>query len=179
MTASTAGIVLGALALFGSSVANAASVTGSMSLGGTYTLDGGSDFVSAEGINLGSVVASADASGSLGSTVSLLTAGNVNTSPLTYDPFAPIVNLLDIGGWQIDLGTLNIDSRTGSALFLTGTGSVSGNGFDITPAAWSLSAQSTAGTYSMTVSAVPVPAAVWLFGSGLIGLVAAAKRKRG
>ena len=28
------------------------------------------------------------------------------------------------------------------------------------------------------VSAVPVPAAVWLFGSGLIGLLGLAKRKR-
>ncbi len=30
---------------------------------------------------------------------------------------------------------------------------------------------------SVTVSAVPVPAAVWLFGSGLIGLIGLAKRK--
>ncbi|MCP4042838.1 MAG: VPLPA-CTERM sorting domain-containing protein, partial [Gammaproteobacteria bacterium] len=28
------------------------------------------------------------------------------------------------------------------------------------------------------VSAVPVPAAVWLFGSGLIGLLGVARRKR-
>ncbi|HFD32315.1 MAG TPA: VPLPA-CTERM sorting domain-containing protein [Gammaproteobacteria bacterium] len=28
------------------------------------------------------------------------------------------------------------------------------------------------------VSAVPVPAAAWLFGSGLLGLVGAARRKR-
>jgi hypothetical protein len=30
----------------------------------------------------------------------------------------------------------------------------------------------------LTVSSVPIPAAVWLFGSGVIGLVAAARRKR-
>jgi len=29
-----------------------------------------------------------------------------------------------------------------------------------------------------TISAVPVPAAVWLFGSGLIGLTGMARRKR-
>lgn len=33
------------------------------------------------------------------------------------------------------------------------------------------------GTWSST-TAVPVPAAVWLFGSGLIGLLGVAKRKR-
>lgn len=31
---------------------------------------------------------------------------------------------------------------------------------------------------TVTVGAVPVPAAVWLFGSGLLGLVGAATRKR-
>ena len=35
----------------------------------------------------------------------------------------------------------------------------------------------TYGNATITVSAVPVPAAVWLFGSGLIGLVGIARRK--
>jgi len=34
------------------------------------------------------------------------------------------------------------------------------------------------GSYLVEVSAVPVPAAVWLFGSGLIGLVGFARRKK-
>lgn len=34
------------------------------------------------------------------------------------------------------------------------------------------------GLYDVTVSAVPVPAAVWLFGSGLLGLAGIARRKR-
>lgn len=43
---------------------------------------------------------------------------------------------------------------------------------------WSLSANGTA-TYTIPgVSAVPVPAAAWLFGSGLLGLVGIARRKR-
>jgi len=33
------------------------------------------------------------------------------------------------------------------------------------------------GTFSLTPSAVPVPAAVWLFGSGLLGLVASRRKK--
>lgn len=33
-------------------------------------------------------------------------------------------------------------------------------------------------TYTYSVPAVPVPAAVWLFGSGLIGLVGVARRKK-
>ncbi len=43
---------------------------------------------------------------------------------------------------------------------------------------WSLSSNGTA-TYAIPgVSAVPVPAAAWLFGSGLLGLVGIARRKR-
>jgi len=34
------------------------------------------------------------------------------------------------------------------------------------------------GSYLVSASAVPVPAAVWLFGSGLIGLIGVARRKK-
>jgi hypothetical protein len=33
------------------------------------------------------------------------------------------------------------------------------------------------GTFSLAPSAVPVPAAVWMFGSGLLGLLGASRRK--
>lgn len=41
---------------------------------------------------------------------------------------------------------------------------------------WSVNAA--AGTLNYTVSAVPVPAAVWLFGSGLLGLVGISRRRK-
>ena len=36
----------------------------------------------------------------------------------------------------------------------------------------------TATVTTMTVNPVPIPAAVWLFGSGLIGLIGIARRKK-
>ena len=43
---------------------------------------------------------------------------------------------------------------------------------------WGDSAQSVRdGTFQSSFSAIPIPAAVWLFGSGLIGLIGVARRK--
>ena len=46
--------------------------------------------------------------------------------------------------------------------------------------AWGSSFQNTqySEVFNVTVSAVPVPAAAWLFGSGLLGLVGVARRRR-
>jgi len=70
-------------------------------------------------------------------------------------------------------------------LNVVGTGVVScvdtilcgGTNFDPTGVTWDLSAQSEGSTYSLSVTTVPVTAAVWLFGSGLLGLVGIARRK--
>jgi hypothetical protein len=52
-------------------------------------------------------------------------------------------------------------------------------GFGGWTAQWYLSGSGvTSGAHSVAVSAVPVPAAVWLFGSGLLGLVGIARRKK-
>ncbi|MDT8387422.1 MAG: VPLPA-CTERM sorting domain-containing protein [Thiogranum sp.] len=56
-----------------------------------------------------------------------------------------------------------------------GSGTFSGVRLDISNAS---AAPSLLGTTSAGVAVVPVPAAVWLFGSGLIGLVGIARRRR-
>ncbi len=56
-----------------------------------------------------------------------------------------------------------------------GSGTFSGVRLDISNAS---AAPSMLGTTSAGVAVVPVPAAVWLFGSGLIGLVGIARRRR-
>ena len=38
-------------------------------------------------------------------------------------------------------------------------------------------AENNSGAFQVTIEPVPVPAAVWLFGSGLIGLIGIARRK--
>lgn len=157
-------------------VAHAASITGTMGLTGAFTASGGTDLSDATTLDLNSAVGTS-ADGDIGTTVGFGSIGTVNNSPFVFNPSAPVINLLEIGGWQIDLGTITIVDQTTSLLTLAGTGTISGNAFDPTPTEWSLSANATGGSYSMTIAAVPVPAAVWLFGSGLLGLIAVARRK--
>jgi len=163
--------------MLGMSAANAALITGNMGVGGGYIASGGTDLSDATILELTSVL-STSGTGTLGTTVGLFTSGSVNNGSITINPFtSPQTNLFVIGGWQLDLSSLNIVDQTASILTMEGTGVLSGTGFEDTNAIWTFSAQNTGSSYSMMISAVPLPAAVWLFGSGLIGLIAISRRK--
>lgn len=178
----------------GSSTAFAASITGAMNLGNDYAHNGGANLGSATILDFLSAPlpdpGARDAIAGLGTpastgdlvTVTGSSVGDIVDS-LDFAGFsAPISNFLTIEGFQLDLTSLSIVGQSPAFLFLSGSGTLSGNGFDPTAATWSLSAQTNPAdgaptTYSMTIAAVPVPAAVWLFGSGLLGLVGVARRR--
>lgn len=65
-------------------------------------------------------------------------------------------------GLQIGVGANDKTDELGASVWLNMSGGNSGG------AHWDI---------NMDLTAVPVPAAVWLFGSGLIGLVGVARRK--
>ena len=145
-----------------------------MNLGGNYSAAGGADLSDATTIELLSVYGAAGSTGEL-DTVGFGDLGTVNPGSISLTSFVS-TDVLDIEGWSLELTSLNIQEQTTSNIKLFGNGIVSGNGFDATPSSWTFT--TTAGSsYSMSVTAVPVPAAVWLFGSGLIGLVGIARRK--
>jgi hypothetical protein len=167
-------LILG-ITLFGASlgVANAAFITGSFGVGGSYS-------ESSNVVTLGSVVAGTgtlDFDPSIGFSTP---NGNINNSNIDLNTLAPVPNLFDIGGWQFDLESLVVGQQ-GGVLELDGTGFVSNLdsnlGFDKTPVVWGFTGNDNGSSYSMTITAVPVPAAVWLFGSGLLGLVGIARRR--
>lgn len=167
-------VMLGAMVFsFNTGVANAALI-GGIGITGNYTDDG--DLSDDTTLDLNTAVGT---SGTYSfSNVILGTVGTINTDPLLgfiINPFNPVDNVLDIGGWQLDLTSLNIDDQSAEVLTLSGAGVLSGNG-ESTAATWTFSSQSES-SYSMSITAVPVPAAVWLFGSGLIGLVGLARKK--
>jgi hypothetical protein len=170
-------LILLSTVLLGAGAVNAASITGSLGLTGAFAASGGTDLSDATMLNLMTVF-STGGDGDLA--VLFGTGGTVNTSPFSIDPPGAVPNLLEMDNWKIDIGTMAVVDQTASVLTLEGSGTVSaliGTEFDPTPMTWSLSANASGSTYSMTISAIPVPAAVWLFGSGLIGLIAVARRK--
>lgn len=154
------------------SIASAALINGSMGLTGSYSTAGGSDQSDATTLDLNSVVGT-NGTGDI-TTVTFGTIGIINNGSFSLAAFAPVNNVLDIGGYQLDLTSMSITDQTASLLTLSGTGFLS-NGANSANTIWTFSGGTS--DYSMTITAVPVPAAVWLFGSGLIGLVAVARRK--
>lgn len=169
-------MMLGAMVFgIGSGIANAAFITGGMGVTGSYTADSTT-------FTFGTATGTSGSTDILGTTVGFSTPGTIVAAndTINYDTFSSVADILQIGGWQFDMSTLIVDSAsTFDRLKFSGTGMLSGNGYDVTGATWTLSANSTGSSYSMSISAavVPVPAAVWLFGSGLLGLVGIARRK--
>ena len=163
-----------------SATASAATIDGSLSMGGAYVNTGGSDtdLSTTTIITLGSVIANGASGDIIGTVDGSTPVGSGGSASLAN--FEPVTDFFTVGPWSFDLLTLNNDGPAlTDYLTLSGTGYLYKDGdVEAHAADWSFTAQSTTG-YSMTVTTVvPVPAAVWLFGTGLLGLVGFARRKR-
>jgi len=173
-----------------SGAANAVLINGSVEITGAFVpVDAGFSPVgldAATGIDFtnGFVVASA------GDLSTLATGTLASMSDFQFNPFDPNPITLWLAfdsnndPFSFALESVTINNQTATNLSLSGTGTIFGApaGFDGTSGNWELSANSAAGSStfswsSSTVGVVPVPAAVWLFGSGLLGLVGMARRR--
>ncbi len=170
------GVTLLAIASLGYTTAQAALVTGSMGLTGGFTASGGTDLSDATLLELTSSTATSS-SGDIAATVTPYSTTGTTGGAFSFPTSTPVTNLIQIGGWQIDLSTITIVDQTADLLNLAGTGTISGNSLDPTTTQWTLSANATGSSYSMTITAVPVPAALWLMGSGLALIGGIARRK--
>jgi len=173
------------IALIASGTVNAAFIDGSVEITGAFVpIDNANNQVGldvATGIdftnNTGIVVASAG-------DLTMPFATMATMSDFQFSPLAPNpVTLWSAGGFSFDMDAVVINSQSITNLSLSGLGIVSGGGFDATGGTWEFTANTAEGSTtfswsSSTVSAVPVPAAVWLFGSGLLGLIGIARRKK-
>ncbi len=105
------------------------------------------------------------------------------TTPYVFVPSTPTPALWSVGGFTFDLANSVVVLQTSGFLAITGSGTISGNGFDATPGTWSFTSQSpsASGVFSFSAgsNAQGVPeggSTVALLGLGLAG-VAMLRRK--
>ena len=133
----------------------------------------------------------------------LFTAGNAWANTVVYDRvelfqtqayFTDTFEILDAGSYRATLTDFEFPAAmTDTGMDVTTTtdslGSLMAPGsftFNATPGNYFVSFYGAAdtsaplelGQYGIEISKVPVPAAIWLFGSGLLGLVGIARRKK-
>jgi hypothetical protein len=92
-----------------------------------------------------------------------------------FDPSTPTSSLWSVGGFSFDLLTSTIVMRGSGTLAVSGTGRISGNGFDTTDGSWSFTTQNpgSLGTFSFSAAGLAVPdggSAVALLGLALMGI---------
>jgi hypothetical protein len=168
-------IVLAAIAtgwLFNGAVlspqAQAATITGNIDFGaGTVTYDTNS-LATATMVktwtNTQVTLASGDFAtfASLGDAVTMV-GDPTGMTPWVFNPSTPTTPLWQVDGFTFNLASSTVKTQNAFFLNISGVGTVSGNGFDPTPATWSFTSTNANGqpedVFTFTTETTPVPEA--------------------
>jgi PEP-CTERM motif len=167
---------------------SAAPVTGSIDFGGTVTFDTNS-LATATRVNTWNSSFVLQDSGSFssisaGTNVTMAPSWIFNSgTPSVPQPGPATPNLWQVGGFNFDLSSSIVISQSANFLNVTGTGTISGNGFTATPGNWSFTSSDSNGAPETTfgfqtqTTAVPEPSTLALLAIGAGGLVSSRKRR--
>lgn len=122
------------------SQASAAQVNGAITLAGGAKFDTNS-LASATRVNAFSNVSVKSLDGDFAGFVNVDDPVSMAT-PWIFSPSTPTPGLWSVGGFTYDLDSATVVLQTADFLLITGTGTISGNGFDPTPGMWSFTSQS-------------------------------------
>ncbi|MBV9010422.1 MAG: VPDSG-CTERM sorting domain-containing protein [Verrucomicrobia bacterium] len=164
---------------FGSYEAQATQISGMLNIAGTATFDTNSLATAKAVTNFSNVTVGG---GNTGAFASIAVGTSVAmASPYVFNPSTATPMLMSVGGFTFDLTSSTVVAQTKNFLDITGTGFISGNGYNSTPATWAFSSQNATGqphntfTFSANIGAQPTPDSgmtVALLGAGLLGLAA-------
>jgi hypothetical protein len=115
----------------------------------------------------------------------ILAGSQATMAQWAFNPSTPTPGLWSVGGFTFDLLSATVVTQNAQFLSISGTGIVSGNGFDPTNMEWSFTAQSAGGRprtiFSFSANGVSVPdggSAVALLGIALTGIAALRRKLR-
>lgn len=163
-------------------------VTLANSIQGSINFAGGVQFNTNSLATATSVITWFDSNGNAGfSSVQVGATGNFSgilagtqatmAQPWIFNPSTPTPGLWSVGGFTFDLLTSTVLTQTANFLNITGTGIITGNGFDPTVGTWAFSTQNSSGgertLFSFSGDSTAVPdsgATVALVGLTLVGV---------
>ncbi|GEM_PF-691855 len=156
-------------------------IVGTIDFGGTVTFDTTS-LLTATRVNLWNTSFVLQSTGDFSS---VAPGTNVTmATPWIFNPSTPTNALWSVGGFTFDLNASVIVQQTANFLNITGTGTISGNGFAPTPGRWSFTASDSDGSnrtsfgFQTDSAAVPEPTSMTLLGLGAITAAVLLRRNR-
>jgi VPDSG-CTERM motif len=165
-------------------------------INGTIDFAGSVRFDSSALQNVTQVAQWRDVFGNVGFSNVAVTSGNFSGIPLgmqatmatpwIFNPSTPTAGLWSVGGFTFDLLSSTVVTQTATFLNITGSGTISGNGFEPTNATWAFTVQNAGGnhdyfSFSANVATQGVPdggSAVALLGIALAGIEFIRRRLR-
>jgi len=162
------GTIIALVMVFGASPASAALIIGDITMSGDFAPTGGTNLSDATGIDfLGDDFNVDGANGDFAAVIGL--TGSIQD--FQFNPLAPspVDPLWSVGGFTFVLDAISVDFQNESFLLLSGTGVLTGVGFDDTSGIWNLSGNSAGALFNFSAGStlVPVPGSLLLFGSAL------------
>jgi hypothetical protein len=167
--------------------AQAAPVNGSIDFGGTVTFGDSTganttSLASATRVNVWNSAFVLQDSGDFSS----IAPGTTVTmaAPWIFNPSTATPSLWTVGGFKFDLSTSVVVSQSNTFLNITGTGTISGNGFTPTPGSWSFTSSDSSGQPQTTFgfqaqsTSVPEASSVSLVAFGALVLAGASLVRR-